>query len=64
MLDDPYLAETGFFQRVAHPTEGPMITTAIATEFSESPGRIRRLPPRLGEHNAEILEELGMEARP
>ncbi|WP_027286081.1 CaiB/BaiF CoA transferase family protein [Rubritepida flocculans] len=60
MLDDPYLNETGFFQRVEHPTEGRMITTTVATEFSESPGSIRRLAPRLGEHTAEVLREAGL----
>ncbi len=60
MLDDPYLNETGFFQRVRHPTEGKMITTAIAPEFSESPGQVRTLAPRLGEHTGEILRETGL----
>lgn len=59
MLDDPYLAETGYFQRVEHPTEGPMITTAVPVEFSESPGAVRRLAPRLGEHTEEVLREAG-----
>lgn len=60
MFDDPYLTETGYFQHVDHPTEGRMITTAVPTEFSESPGAIRRLAPRLGEHTAEVLREAGL----
>lgn len=59
MLDNPYLAETGYFQRVEHPTEGAMITTAVPTEFSESPGGVHRLAPRLGQHTAEVLREAG-----
>lgn len=59
MLENPYLAETGYFQRVEHPTEGPMITTAVPTEFSESPGGVHRLAPRLGQHTAEVLREAG-----
>lgn len=59
MLDNPYLAETGYFQRVEHPTEGEMITTAVPTEFSESPGGVHRLAPRLGQHTAEVLREAG-----
>ena len=62
LLADPYLRETGFFQRVEHPTEGPLVTTAIPVMFSASPGSLRLLPPRLGEHNSEILGELGYTA--
>src|SRR5712692_5712997 len=57
LLDNPYLRETGFFQRVEHPSEGPLVTTAIPVSFSGSPGSLRLSPPRLGEHNAEILGE-------
>ena len=55
MLADPYLNETGFFQRYEHPTEGPMVTTAVPTQFSATPGGIHRPPPQLGEHNDEVL---------
>jgi crotonobetainyl-CoA:carnitine CoA-transferase CaiB-like acyl-CoA transferase len=60
MLEDDYLAETGFFQRVEHPSEGRMLVTAVPVEFSEAPGAVRRLPPRLGEHTAEVLREAGL----
>lgn len=59
---DPYLKETGFFRRHDHPTEGALITTAIPVSFSRTPGAIRRLPPRLGEHTAEVLREAGLSA--
>ena len=59
LLADPYLAETGFFERVEHPTEGKMLTTAIPVAFSASPGDSFRLPPpRLGEHTRAVLGEL------
>src|SRR5207302_3885459 len=56
---DRYLNDTGFFQRLEHPSEGEMVTTAIPVSFSATPGEVRLPPPRLGEHNAEILGELG-----
>ena len=59
LLADPYLRDTGFFVPVAHPSEGPTVTTAIPVNFAGSPGTLRLPPPRLGEHNAEILGTLG-----
>jgi crotonobetainyl-CoA:carnitine CoA-transferase CaiB-like acyl-CoA transferase len=60
LLGDPYLDETGFFERVEHPTEGKMLTTAVPVMFSGSPGdRFRLAPPRLGEHTRSVLGELG-----
>jgi crotonobetainyl-CoA:carnitine CoA-transferase CaiB-like acyl-CoA transferase len=60
LLAEPYLAETGFFQRVEHPSEGKMLTTAIPVSFSGTPGDSFRLPPpRLGEHTRGVLAGLG-----
>ena len=60
LLADPYLAETGFFQQVEHPSEGKMLTTAVQMMLSGSPGSSFRLPPpRLGEHTREVLGGLG-----
>lgn len=59
ILASPYLWESGFFQRVQHPSEETMITTAVTTWFSATPGALRLPPPRLGEHTREVLAEIG-----
>ncbi len=59
LMDDPHLAEIGFFQQVEHPTEGRIRTMACPSEWSGTPPSIRRHAPQLGEHSLEILEELG-----
>ncbi|MCL2430902.1 MAG: CoA transferase [Alphaproteobacteria bacterium] len=59
LFEFDYLRETGFFEEAYHPTEGRMLMNAIPAAFSASPPSIRRLPPRLGEHTAEVLREAG-----
>jgi crotonobetainyl-CoA:carnitine CoA-transferase CaiB-like acyl-CoA transferase len=59
LLADPYLRDTGFFVPLEHPSEGPTVTMAIPASFSATPGSLRLPPPRLGEHNAALLGELG-----
>ena len=63
MLNDAYLNETGFFHRYEHPSEGPMLTPCVPTQFSATPGGIHRHPPRLGEHNAEVFAGFGYSAQ-
>lgn len=63
MLNDAYLNETGFFHRYEHPSEGPMLTPCVPTQFSATPGGIHRHPPRLGEHNSEVFAAFGYSAQ-
>ena len=42
MADDPYLTATGFFHHYEHPTEGAMVTTAIAAQFSATRSTLRK----------------------
>lgn len=58
LLGDTYLVQTGYFERHEHPTEGALVTPRIPVQFSDSPSRVRRLPPNLGEHTEEVLSEI------
>jgi len=60
LLRDPHLDAVGFWQIVEHPTEGTLRLPGIPATYSKTPGAIRRLPPRLGEHSVEILREVGL----
>lgn len=61
VLEDPHLAEVGFFQRVEHPSEGEIVAMANPVRMSATPIEPRRLAPRLGEHTIEVLRELGVD---
>jgi crotonobetainyl-CoA:carnitine CoA-transferase CaiB-like acyl-CoA transferase len=52
VLADPHLADVGMVQRHAHPSEGALNGMGIPVSFSRTPGSIRRLAPKLGEHAA------------
>jgi crotonobetainyl-CoA:carnitine CoA-transferase CaiB-like acyl-CoA transferase len=59
LFEDEHLRATGYWRVMEHPTEGRLRLPGVPSTFSASPGSIRRLPPRLGEHSLEVLEELG-----
>jgi crotonobetainyl-CoA:carnitine CoA-transferase CaiB-like acyl-CoA transferase len=59
LFADPHLRATGFFGVVEHPSEGALRQMAYPSTWSETqPGATRHVP-RLGEHSAEVLRELG-----
>ena len=61
---DPHVRERDMLQRVAGSRDsGPAVPIAgPAAKLSRTPTRIRQPAPALGEHNAEILSELGYDA--
>jgi crotonobetainyl-CoA:carnitine CoA-transferase CaiB-like acyl-CoA transferase len=59
LIEDPHLNATGFFPVVEHPTEGPIRSMRVPSQWSGTPVAPERLAPRLGQHSAEILREAG-----
>lgn len=59
VIDDPHLDDVGFFPEFDHPSEGRIRLMAPPYKLSKTGPSIRRLPPRFGEHTAEVLAELG-----
>jgi crotonobetainyl-CoA:carnitine CoA-transferase CaiB-like acyl-CoA transferase len=59
ILQDPHLVATDFFPVVDHPSEGRIRSMKVSAKWSETPSRPARLAPRLSQHGAEILHEVG-----
>lgn len=61
LQDDPQLSAVELFQRYEHPDAGAYKAVRPPVKFSKTPSTIHRHAPRLGEHTAEILAEVGAE---
>jgi formyl-CoA transferase len=46
--------------QIDHPVEGKVPNIGFAVKLSGTPQQVRRHPPLLGEHNREVLAELGI----
>ena len=60
-FEDPQVAALDLIQTIQHPTAGAVKVVGPPYRFSKTPGTIRRHPPLLGEHNDELLRELGFD---
>jgi len=59
IVDHPQAQHADMIRDIEHPNGGEFKTTGIPATHSETPGRIDRTPPEVGEHNEEVLLELG-----
>lgn len=59
---DEHLVSTGFWQFHEDPVDhGLLRMPSPATTMSRTPPGVRSLPPRLGQHTADVLAELGLD---
>ena len=59
VFSDPQLLSREMFVEMTHPTLGKIKQTGLPLKFSRTPGGLDRPPPLLGEHNQEVLQEIG-----
>jgi crotonobetainyl-CoA:carnitine CoA-transferase CaiB-like acyl-CoA transferase len=59
-FDDPQVQHNHSYVDVPDPELGPMRLLKPFATLPESPARIYRRPPRLGEHTDEVLREAGL----
>ena len=58
VFEDPHTRARAMMLEVDHPVAGLVRTLGFPFKLSATPARIRRPPPRLGEHTEEVLGEL------
>jgi crotonobetainyl-CoA:carnitine CoA-transferase CaiB-like acyl-CoA transferase len=59
MLADPQVAAREMVVEVDHPKAGRTKALGHPIKFSETPGKVERAAPLLGQHTRQVLEELG-----
>ena len=62
VIEHPQVIDSEVLLEHEHPVAGRLRQTRTAARFEGTPPDIRRGAPRLGEHNSEILSELGFSA--
>ncbi len=55
-----HAAVRGMRMEIDHPVEGKVPNIGFAVKLSGTPQQVRRHPPLLGEHTAEVLAEIGL----
>jgi crotonobetainyl-CoA:carnitine CoA-transferase CaiB-like acyl-CoA transferase len=61
ILEDPHIRARDMVAELTHPEYGPLRTLGIPIKLSDTPGVVENAPPKFGEHNRDVLTELGYE---
>jgi formyl-CoA transferase len=64
VFDAPHTAARRMVEVVDHPVDGPVRTLGFPVKMSDTPPRVRRAPPLLGEHTAAVLSALEANSSP
>jgi crotonobetainyl-CoA:carnitine CoA-transferase CaiB-like acyl-CoA transferase len=56
-VDDPSAKANRYILDLEHPSFGAIQSLGFPIYMSDSPARMRRLAPAVGQHSAEILQE-------
>jgi formyl-CoA transferase len=57
VFQDPHVISREIVQEIQHPLTGPIRMVGTPVKYDNVRGQVRMPPPRLGEHNREILEK-------
>jgi len=63
VLEDPHIHAREMVQELTHPEYGPLRYVGIPVKMSDTPGAMQSPPPRFGEHNRDVLKDLGYNDR-
>jgi crotonobetainyl-CoA:carnitine CoA-transferase CaiB-like acyl-CoA transferase len=61
LMDDPHLADAGFFGTIDHPTEGKIRNMRLPNKTSFATRTPVRGAPKLGQHSVEVLRDAGLD---
>lgn len=59
VFEDPQVLHLGLLKQIEPSPFGPLKTTGFSVNLHDSPAGITQPPPKMGQHNGEILAELG-----
>ena len=59
VLEDPHIHAREMVEELTHPEYGPLRYLGIPVKLSDTPGALQFPPPRFGEHNRDVLRDLG-----
>jgi crotonobetainyl-CoA:carnitine CoA-transferase CaiB-like acyl-CoA transferase len=59
LLEDPHFNQRGFWTKVRHAVMGEVTMPGVPMKLTDTPVEMRRPAPLLGQHNGEVLGELG-----